>query len=437
MKIAVVEWWPRLCGAVTWAAHLAGARTEHQVDLLTFSKSGAMLTPWRKVPGPWQVRPLDECASILNGYDLIILSDIVCRAPEIDHAQAGRPSYRDLIMQQLRKLTVPWTTHIHDGSYGGKETVHMVEMLSLPTFCGTLLTTREREARQRLEEYHCRSEVPPGARVLSRQGDLAVLALTPYPAKWVVHPYLPYDLRMATGERVAPGEREHSVMLMGRYSTNKGQDALLDLFSTPLAFDVHTVGYNAYGKPSHAWLMWELATQHLGLTEHLFPIKSKPSNNPVMHKFYTGRWAVRNRLQHVFWYHGAFGDFNEVDFRPWVSLNLTNDGWKGTLEYATLDAIAHGLVAVVPHHQVEYADYRSMITVPYRRCSYKVLKDGRLRQATMDWDRATIERTLSALVHSPSAALETIAEEQHHELATKHDAGAVLHTFLRGLGLET
>lgn len=401
MKIAIVEWWPRLCGAVAWAAHLASANGSdgHQVDLLTFSKSGRLLKPWEKVPGNWQVRPLGSAVAILNDYDLVILSDIVCRAPEVKKDDV--PYYVAII----EALTVPWTTMIHDGSYAGKESDTMRLLLRTPSFSGRLITTRLPEAKARIDKL-----------------DAGV------PITWIADPYLPYAFTSPIEERAHTREVIH----VGRLSTNKGQDALLDLFRD-LRANVNLWGYCAYGMPSHGWLLWELATRHLGLTEREFPVTTMPRRkNPNMHKFYTGAWSVTNQHGFTLRYHGGWGaDIGVVDWSPAIALALTNDGWKGTLEYATLDAIERGCVAVVPAQQIEYAAYETMITVPYERCSYKITQDKAtgettLKSPTARWDRPAILSIITDLLDLPDAQLDMRSREQRAEVFEKHQPARIL-----------
>lgn len=419
MKIAIVEWWPRLCGAVSWAVHLSGAQVPGvQVDLLTFSKSGKLLMPWTKVPGNWQVHKLADAVSVLNGYDLVIMSDIVCRAPEVKPKEEGQEPY---YVNVIRQLTTRWTTMIHDGSYAGKESATMRALLMTPSFSGKLITTRFPEASARIAK-------------------LLDVGTTP---EWIVDPYLPYDFRRAVGKVPDLMDRRAEIIHIGRLSTNKGQDALLDLFRD-LQMDVHLWGYCAYGKPSHGWLLWELATEHLKYEQFKFPKTTKPQlKNPNIHKFYTADWAVarvdevdtddrataRGNVYH-YHYHGGYRDFDEIDWAPMIALGLTNEGWKGTLEYATLDAIAHGCVAVVPEQQVEYAEYASLIKVPYRRCSYKIKKDQPL-SGTRDWDRDAIVDQLNFLARKPLEFLNNLAQVQLSEIKMKHSTDRILTTILK------
>jgi glycosyltransferase involved in cell wall biosynthesis len=421
VKIAIVEWWPRLCGAVNWAVHLSGAQTEHQVDLLTFSKSGKLLMPWTKVPGNWKVHKVSDALNVLNSYDLVILSDIVCRAPEVKPKVEGEEPY---YVKIVRQLTTKWTTMIHDGSYAGKESNTMIKLLTTSSFSGKLITTRYPEAKTRIDKLF-ESDVLDYSNYKNR-------------ITWLVDPYLPYDFRKANGVIPPLEQRSSEIMHIGRLSTNKGQDALLDLFKD-LNTNVHQWGYCAYGKPSHGWLLWELATEHLGYAQVKFPITTKPQlTNPNIHKFYTGAWSVGIDVPkddsalygaRTWNYRGGFRDFNEIDWTPIIALGLTNEGWKGTLEYATLDAIAHGCVGVVPAQQIEYAQYDSLITVPYQRCSYKI-KKGEPVSGRRDWDRDAILCTLNDLSAMPLKELACIADNQREEIIRKHSCERILNTIV-------
>jgi glycosyltransferase involved in cell wall biosynthesis len=423
MKIAIVEWWPRLCGAVNWAIHLSGAQTEHQVDLLTFSKSGKKLKPWDRVVADWKVHKIADAVEVLNSYDLVILSDIVCRAPEtrpkvISDTNEFLSPYYLSILQQIK---TPWTTMIHDGSYAGKESELMRRMLKTPSFNKTLITTRFKEAKTRIDKLESGVDIT-----------------------WLVDPYLPYDQKKVRTAAIPPLEKRTSEFIhIGRLSTNKGQDVMLDL-ARELNANTHLWGYCAYGKPSHGWLLWELATQHLGYREMIFPHTTKPQmKHPLIYKFYTGQFAVEHVLEGSIdddvggfvHYHGGYLDYDEIDWTPMINVALTNEGWKGTLEYATLDAIMHDCVAVVPEQQIEYADYRTLFTIPYRRCSYKVKKDQPLG-GTRDWDRDAIVSKLNELASKTVQELSLYAALQKAEIISKHSPEHVLNLIVEAHGVQ-
>jgi hypothetical protein len=137
----------------------------------------------------------------------------------------------------------------------------------------------------------------------------------------------------------------------------------------------------------------------------------------------------------VFDYHGGYLDYDEIDWAPMINVALTNEGWKGTLEYATLDAIMHDCVAVVPEQQIEYADYRTLFTIPYRRCSYKVKKDQPLG-GTRDWDRDAIVSKLNELASKTVQELSLYAALQKAEIISKHSPEHVLNLIVEAHGVQ-
>lgn len=372
--------------------------------------------PWTKVPGNWKTHKIADAVTVLNGYDLIILSDIVCRAPETRPKVEGEnPFYLDV----MKNVKVPWTTMIHDGSYAGKESDLMIKMLRTPSFSGKLITTRHPEASKRINKLF--------------ESEVLDWSITRDKITWIIDPYLPYDFRKANGIVPPLNQRKAEFLHLGRFSTNKGQDVMLDLLKD-LNADVHLWGYCAYGKPSHGWLLWELATEHMKYAQVQFPKTTKPQmKHPQIHKFYTADWAVKaeheydgSKYHDTTWhYHGGYRDFDQVDWTPMIAVAMTNEGWKGTLEYATLDAIAHGCVAVVPKQQIEYADYKHLYTIPYVRCSYKIKKDQPLG-GTREWDRATILDTLNGLAKTPIESLAWVANLQLEEIKSKHSCERIL-----------
>jgi hypothetical protein len=417
MKIAIIEWYPRLCGAVSWSVHLSAAR-HHQVDLVTFSKSGRGLKPWETVSGKWKVFKIADAVNILNSYDLVILGDIVCRSPEVRKGDSD-PYY----LSVMERVTTPWTAMIHDGSYAGKESPQMARMLKMPSFSNVLLTTRYPEASARIA-------------ALSRDH---FLGRTPPEIKWAVNPYLPYDFSTFTKVDIdTKPDRADGVMFLGRLSTNKGQDAMLDL-ARDFSGDVELYGFNSYGRPSYGWLLWELARSSLmaeSFTEESFPVKSRPLSHLLAHKFYTGPFSLHNKYGRIFAYRGVYGpNFEGIDWSPRISVNLTNSGWKGSLEYATLDAMANGLIGVVPKQQIEYADYKHMVTVPYVRRSFKPDKNtvGNWLNGKEEWDRAAILDTLESLRSLSTEEAKSLAVNQLTEIRARHDVDFVMSTYLNGV----
>ena len=86
MKIAFVEWYPRICGTGDGTVHLsAGAETlGHTMERVTFTRSGKQLKAFGGKGNDWTTVKLADGAAYLDEFDLIIPSDIVCQHPSVD-----------------------------------------------------------------------------------------------------------------------------------------------------------------------------------------------------------------------------------------------------------------------------------------------------------------------------------------------------------------
>jgi len=400
MRIAIIEWRPRICGATDWAIHLSygGAALGHEVDRLTFSKSGKSLAGWGHRGRFWEARKLADAPGILDGYDLIILSDIICRSPEVDKRaikEGTMPWWHDVIAG----TRTPFTTMAHDGAYQSKYDEHVRHLLSLPNFSGVLITTRD-AAMQRFT------------------GDFP-------PVRWVKYPYLPYAMEL-TG-RGAGETRYRSIIMTARINSNKGQDASVVL-ADEVGMNVHWYGYSPYGTPSPAWHLYEL-TLAMGYETALFPRRQRGfehRRHPETHKFQTGEFAVC-KGDVVLTYHGEFVEFDDIDWSPMFHLSLNNAKIYGTLEYCTLDGIAHGCIGIVPGHQVTEAEYDNIITVPFTHASYSATRDGALVESKKnEWDIRGTADILEGLWDMSDAELLDIAARQAEEIRDKHDPAVVL-----------
>ena len=403
MKIAIVEWAPRICGACDWGVHLShgGADLGHEVDRLTFSKSGKALSAWGTKKDEWQPFRRANAVEILNGYDLVILTDIACRArvDGVDNRDGSMPYYVDV----LKSLKTRWTTMIHDGAYNKRLLPVISESLGTDSFSGVLITTRYPEAAPLVDPLSDRS------------------------VRWIVDPYLPYHVDPSF-PTVPWGDKTHDLIFLGRLTSNKGQDAAIDLMDDlPASTGLHFWGMNAYGLPSWGWRMWELALER-GWKPLRKPIlRSDHANlkHPNAPKFYTGPFAVQSfssQADKLIEYNGDFTSIADVDWSPWIHLNLSNRSLTGTLEYTTLDAIAAGSVAVVPYHQLRYGNWPAVIGVGFT--SYSITKGG-------TWDRPGIISTLTGLLQGGNESFHEIAKAQHHELTANHSPARILDTIIR------
>lgn len=404
MKLAVVEWWPRICGATDWGIHLsAGAEGAGvEVERLTFSKSGRRLKVWGAASEPWAVYPARDAVEVLRGFDGVVLTDVVTRNPDWTKKGAGLPYYVDV----LETADVPWTTMLHDGAYEAKLQPTIDAMLASRAFAGTLITTREREIRARFP-------------------DLA--------ARLAVHPFLPYDVARAGR---APKRRRNAVLMTARLTSNKGQDIALRLFRE-LRGDLEIAGWNSFGLPSYAWLLWELG-QALGYEEVEPPILRADKadlTHPNAPRFYTGAWRFGLRGRRAV-YLDAYAAPGAVDWSPKIHVSLANDTLRGTLEYATLDAIFSGCLAAVPEHAVEYCDgaYGSaIIQLPFRRGSVARRKDGTVREK-VEGDLAAVAMILNNALAASSSSVAAEAAKQLDVAERLHDPATPLRILADAVG---
>lgn len=348
MKVAIVEWFPRICGATDWGLHLSAARLKGvEVQLVTFSKSGKVLKDWNR-PELYRVEKIRDAVETLNAYDLVVVTDVVCFAPQLVKRGREVPYYVDV----LNRLKTPWTSMYHGGTYPSKYDETLKAVLGSPSFLGTLMTTRLPEARARLDSI--------------------------YGARYVNHPFLPYSPTIRAPIDPPWKSRQRESLMTARIAVNKGQNALFGLLPL-LRGDVNLWGYNAFGLPSIGWRLWELgnALGYEVIEEAQLREDALKLTHPRARRFYTGRYEFRAacgrggygaRLR----YHRSYVHLEEIDWSPLVHVSLANDDFKGTLEYVTLDAMNCGAMVVVPEHAIEYcrrAYGDAVTTVPYGRCN--------------------------------------------------------------------
>ena len=413
MKIAVVEWWPRICGAVSWALHLSHARRRGTtLDRVTFSASGRALAAWDRA-NRWQVHRIRDAVEVLNTYDLVILSDVVCCAP----ATTKNPYYIEI----LNRLATPWTAMVHDGAYRSKHDDTLRAVLASPSFTGTLITTRLPDARRRLDH----------------------LASPHRQIRWVSYPYLPYSLTFQPPPtvRIPPRNRDHRTFLMtSRIAVNKGQNIAMWL-APKLRARLLMYGYNAFGLPSIGWRLWELANA-LGYRVIRPPALRRDATrltHPRAARFYTGAFAVAHAGARIE-YRDGFDELADIDWGAGAyHLSLSNTSVRGTLEYVTLEAISAGAIAVVPEHAIELARYPSgtFPTIPYTRGVAWSRDDGTAR---IDIDSAEAEAMcarLTTLMDLHHGAVAALAAAQQRELRTKHDPNIVFSKLFDAVRVHT
>lgn len=410
MRIAIVEWWPRICGVTDWGIHLGQANvpgtTVHRV---TFSKSGRRLAAWGTKGAEWVPYKLADAPEVLSSYDLVILDDIICQAPEVD-GKAKKAGVLPYYVDVMSKVRAPFTAMIHDGAYPNKDAT-IVALLALPNFSGVLMATRN-AALSRIRE------VGSGGAV-----------------RWALYPYLPYDPTLIAD---GPAVRTKAAIMSSRFSTTKGQDTALWLLPKFKELEaVHLWGFNSYGKPSLAWRLYEMALAMGYETSH-FPEKGKVGRHPLMYKFYTGPFTVRMGGEKYLYYHGKYAGLGDVDWSPWLGLSLTNERLTGTLEYNILDNVARGCVAVVPAHQLSEVGpgYSAAFpSIPYRRASFKYDLEAKVVEPRKtDWSEVGIVGTVDDLLTSGDNDLLDLSRRQQAMLREWHEPARVLARLLEVLG---
>lgn len=415
MKIAFVEWYPRICGVTEVTKHwVTGAKAlGYQGDLVTFSKTGRPRGDWHDAAA-WQTYRIADLPDVLNAYDLIVLSDIICQAPQVCGGRSKKNWVEPYFVEALKSVATPWTTMLHDGSYHSKHEDTIEKMLALKNFAGTVITSRPRMVKERFAKYLDRF-------------------------KLVYYPYLPYDF--SKYQPFAGSRRTKDFIMTSRIATTKGQNTALQLLPD-LKGNVHVWGITAFGLPSLAWgMLWEFGCA-LGYNQVKKPVpaqrllaKAKGPVHPNAHKFYTGAFEFRSGKRRYV-YHDDFASQDTIDWSPWISLSLTNDSLQESLEVVTLDAVAKGAVAVVPSRQFQAGvggrDYKTLFTLPYAGANWRV-KDGKVIETRSDWDRPAIVEKLNWLLKQSDASLRDWQDSQRAELADRHHPKKVLKCLLEAL----
>jgi hypothetical protein len=153
-----------------------------------------------------------------------------------------------------------------------------------------------------------------------------------------------------------------------------------------------------------------------------------------MAKFYTGPFALGHPEddEASIVYHGRFDALPDVDWSSLIHLSMTSYKLGGILEYATLDGINAGCVAVVPAGQITSdSDYASMITVPYRIARWR--NRDPWSATTQDWDEQECVRILDDLLRLDVEELADIADRQLNELVSFHSAPIAVGALTEGL----
>jgi site-specific DNA-cytosine methylase len=391
---AVVDWSPRLCGSTAWGGHFRAADPDG-IELLSFSKSGNTLQSWESA-FEWSPRRIADAADILNDYDRVVLCDIACFTPKVPIGDDGRPYY----LSVLEKVTRRWTAVFHGGTYPTKHDATIDAVFSSPGFARTLLTPRLGQATRRLAQWP----------------DL----------KFVHLPHYAYDPAQSPPRRDAKG-RTRGAIMTARVTSNKGQNAAMAMLDR-LAGDVDVWGYSAYGFPSSAYSIWELGVG-LGygqVTKPMLPPGKEHATNPDVTKFTTGFYDLRAANGSHYRYHGAYRTLDEIDWSPWLYINLASPDFADILEYTILDAVFAGAIVAVPENFLGEVDYKTVVTFPFEGSTicWDAVK-GVIREGKT-FDRDAVAAVINRYLKMPTKRLAEIADAQLVEFTKLHDPAATL-----------
>jgi site-specific DNA-cytosine methylase len=396
----IVDWSPRICGATTWCGHVQGG--DPDIELMSFSRSGRPLASWES-PFTWNARRISDAADILNDYDRVIMGDIVCFSPSIGLDAAERPYYIDI----LKRVTRRWTGIFHGGSYPRKHNDTIDAVLSSPGFCGTLLTPRLGQARERLARW---------------------------PVRFEHTPYLPFDVRHAPSRRDAR-RRTKSALMTARVTSNKGQNAAL-LLVDHLNCDIDVWGCGQFGQPSPTWLIWELGTLGLGYKVIKEPgIRAdKPTiTHPNAKKFYTGAFELETPRGRRWRYREGYQRLDQIDWSPWIHLSLASPDFAGILEYSVIEAVHAGSIAVVPEGWPTEGKYKTIQTIPFESCTTVWDPGKNAIRETRSFDRAAVAKVINNLLKLSHEELAEIANSQYSEFIKLHQPKQTLNAIDRAL----
>jgi site-specific DNA-cytosine methylase len=388
-RVAIVEWFPRCCGATDFGAHLSTARPG--LELVSVSASGRPLKSWN-TPWTWRTLPLSEAARIINDeYDAVVLTDVACLGlrPQSD----GSPPWYAGVLSEVR---VPTTAVFHGGMNVKSGHDSAIDALfSSPGFCGSVVTVRSEQAKTRLSRW------------------------TP---RIVVNPFLPYREDRASG--VDPDRaRTREVISTARLMTNKGQQAFLTVVDA-LSGNVNAWGYNSSGRSaSVAWMLYE-AGLALGLRAEREPLvdpRFAHLKNPLSNRFHTGKFTLTTPSGRSFAYHGGYSKLSDVDWSPWLHVSLFNASFHGLLEYTVLDAVHAGCVVAVPEGTVAPGTYDGLVELPYRSSTMS-MSTGEVK---CDFDNAGVVTVINRVLNLTDDKLRELQARQLRSVRARHGSASV------------
>lgn len=401
-RIAVLDWFPRICGAVDYAGHLKPAHDG--IELVTASKSGQPLKNHAS-SFEWRTLKASDAAAILNSeYDAVLMTDVACLSPHLDPEDDSK----NWNLRVLKDLRIPTTAFFHGGmDVKKKYDVAINALFSAPGFTGSIVTARDWQSQERLAAW---------------KG-----------LKQVYNPYYPYNPSRSRGASADVRRRE--VMMTARLASNKGQNAAMAVLNH-LDHDVQIWGENPYGLPSIGWRLWELS-QALGYIGEQPPVLRRDAQkltHPNAKKFYTGEFSVAAPDSGArLFYRDGYVHLTDIDWSPWVHLTAYAPQFGGLLEFSILDAIHCGAIVVVPDVTLERVEYETIPTYSFTGTTLWSDEKEPPSVKGQDFDRLGMAATLNEILAKPDDELADMAAAQRVEIGSKHAPDRAFESVLEAL----
>lgn len=347
MRVAIYEPEPRICGPMMWALQVQKGlvKNGHVAHIVTSTKSGRASSAWggkqvqsrgmKNWPHPIDVVVRnDDLVELLDGYDLIIMPDVMNAGQDKSSKKwGGTPWY----IEVLGETTTRWISGLHGNFYTPQKA----------PFLGELLNTGN---RSRLMYTNSPSSLE-SANPLIRQ------------TQWEpIH--LPYELKI---EDDAPLPPKETIGMTGRFIFNKGQPSLA-LAASMLDPRITTEIWGACSAglgPSPTFVTFE------GMI-NLDPASQRRryGNDPLDKTGMGGNivasymWDFKYSGGQVVRYLGVYDTPTDVTKRMGLHLGLTVANFSGGLvEFASLEAMDAGSMSMVLPN-VSHPDYVQSVLDP-------------------------------------------------------------------------
>lgn len=326
MKIAILVLDPCISGTVRWTEQVKAGLVAagHEAWTISATKSGKSRVSWGRVGNgaQWWTRAPDvvvrhdQVAGYLDLFDLVIVNDVASSTLDGVRNANERPYYVDALM----KTTTRWTTVAHGNSYDARHARFAPEVLSSPSFSGTIVAHPAPYAYESHELFR----------------DLKRVEVTrPYV------PVLPVDAPLPVGSIVGG---------MARFSGHKGLH-VLGLSAMKRVTEVEIAGAcMASARPCDAYMLWE--TLRNNDATGIYDGK----------KTQTTPYEVTTPIGGHVRYLGNYTDGVETAGRWRTFVSLTIKTFSAGCEYTLLEAMDAGCLPVASEHLAEEGYW--MITSP-------------------------------------------------------------------------